>query len=273
MAYNLGDIVKNDTVYCYFSTHEAAGGNVAPSTAFESADVIVYEDGSATQITAGVTVTSPFDAETGFHLATIATTDSSYETGKSYTVVLAPDETIDGQTITAVVIGYFTIERGAAHRELGASGAGLTAIPWNASWDAEVQSEVTDGLNAYDPPTRAELTADKDEILNAVGILTAGTMQAGSLSTTAVLASATTIGDDILNATAITIVAGTGLGQTRYITDWVSATDTATVAPAWSTTPDNTSVYVVRALFPANTSQINSARVIGDGNVTPWDGE
>lgn len=41
--------------------------------------------------------------------------------------------------------------------EIGAAGAGLSAIPWNASWDAEVQSEVTDALNAYDPPTKAEL--------------------------------------------------------------------------------------------------------------------
>ena len=29
---------------------------------------------------------------------------------------------------------------------IGAAGAGLTAVPWNASWDAEVQSEVDDAL-------------------------------------------------------------------------------------------------------------------------------
>jgi hypothetical protein len=32
--------------------------------------------------------------------------------------------------------------------DIGAAGAGLTAIPWNASWDAEVQSEVDDALKA-----------------------------------------------------------------------------------------------------------------------------
>lgn len=32
--------------------------------------------------------------------------------------------------------------------EIGAAGAGLSAIPWNAAWDAEVQSEVNDGLVA-----------------------------------------------------------------------------------------------------------------------------
>jgi hypothetical protein len=43
--------------------------------------------------------------------------------------------------------------------DIGAGGAGLSAIPWNAAWDAEVQSEVTDALNAYDPPTKAETDA------------------------------------------------------------------------------------------------------------------
>lgn len=32
--------------------------------------------------------------------------------------------------------------------EIGAAGAGLTAIPWNASWDAQVESEVADALEA-----------------------------------------------------------------------------------------------------------------------------
>jgi hypothetical protein len=32
--------------------------------------------------------------------------------------------------------------------EIGAAGAGLTAVPWNAAWDAEVQSEVADALVA-----------------------------------------------------------------------------------------------------------------------------
>ena len=43
--------------------------------------------------------------------------------------------------------------------EIGSAGAGLSAIPWNSSWDAEVQSECTDALNAYDPPTKAEMDA------------------------------------------------------------------------------------------------------------------
>jgi len=48
---------------------------------------------------------------------------------------------------------------GDAYERLGAAGAGLTAIPWNAAWDAEVQSECADALAAYDPPTNAEMEA------------------------------------------------------------------------------------------------------------------
>lgn len=55
--------------------------------------------------------------------------------------------------------------------DIGAAGAGLTAVPWNAAWDAEVQSECADALGAYDPPTRAEATADKDEVLAGIAAL------------------------------------------------------------------------------------------------------
>jgi hypothetical protein len=44
------------------------------------------------------------------------------------------------------------------------TGTGFTAIPWNAAWDAEVQSEVTDALVAYDPPTHAELVSEIDAV-------------------------------------------------------------------------------------------------------------
>lgn len=38
-------------------------------------------------------------------------------------------------------------QTGDSFARLGAAGAGLTAVPWNASWDVEVESEVLDALN------------------------------------------------------------------------------------------------------------------------------
>ena len=52
---------------------------------------------------------------------------------------------------------------------VGGTGSNFSGIPWNAAWDAEVQSECTDALNAYDPPTRTEATSDKDEVLTRLG--------------------------------------------------------------------------------------------------------
>lgn len=61
--------------------------------------------------------------------------------------------------------------------DIGAAGVGLTAVPWNAAWDAEVQSEVADALAVYDPPTQAELVSEVDAVqaqLTALNNLAAG---------------------------------------------------------------------------------------------------
>ena len=103
-----------------FSTHSSAGGNVAPNSAFEAADIRIYRaaDGaaySATQRSSanGITMTSPFDSLTGVHDVDIDLTDNTdagfYAAGYRYSIVLAPDETVDGQTITGVVLGEFEI--------------------------------------------------------------------------------------------------------------------------------------------------------------------
>lgn len=66
--------------------------------------------------------------------------------------------------------------------DIGVAGAGLTAVPWNPAWDAEVQSEVNDGLVAFwtSPATLVDLIWDETlsghlsagstgEALNAAG--------------------------------------------------------------------------------------------------------
>ena len=66
--------------------------------------------------------------------------------------------------------------------EIGAAGAGLTAIPWNAAWDAEVQSECDDALAAFTCDTGiglaklgeivAALAAGKVSEISAAGVTT-----------------------------------------------------------------------------------------------------
>lgn len=77
------------------------------------------------------------------------------QTGDSYARLGAPAGASVSADIATVDANVDAILVDTA--EIGAAGAGLTAVPWNAAWDAEVESEATDALNAYDPPTKAEL--------------------------------------------------------------------------------------------------------------------
>ena len=103
---------------------------------------------------------------------------------------------------------------------------------------------------------------------SALGWIESGTLQSATAST-AVLRSATSLVDDLILGATIYIRSGTGAGQSRYIYDWVSATDTASVSPDWTTTPDNTSVYAVIPTAPAPTHSstipsVNVSQISGD---------
>lgn len=50
-----------------------------------------------------------------------------------------------------------TVQTGDSFGRIGLAGAGLTNLPWNASWDTEVQSECADALTAYGPATPAQI--------------------------------------------------------------------------------------------------------------------
>lgn len=78
-------------------------------------------------------------------------------------------------------------------------------------------------------------------------ILEAGTMQAGSTSTTAVLRAGASAVNKAYDNMVIQIVGGTGAGQRKPIALYNGTTKTATIRGSWATTPDNTSVYLIRA--------------------------
>lgn len=75
------------------------------------------------------------------------------------------------------------------------------------------------------------------------GVVAYGTAQSAT-STTLVLAAASAFADDELNGCTALITGGTGAGQIRKITDYVSSSDTATV-DTWTTTPSGTITYVI----------------------------
>jgi len=124
-------------------------------------------------------------------------------------------------------------------------GSGTSTIAANLEDMADDGTAVfdrsTDSLQAIRDRGDAAWTTGAGTGLTA---LASGTAQAGT-ATTIQLAAAETFADDILNGTSIKIISGTGAGQARVIIDYVGATDTATIAPAWTTNPSSDSVYEI----------------------------
>lgn len=107
MSRFIGDFVAGATITQPITTYAAAGSPVAPNSAFENADIVIYKGASATQRSsaAGITMTSPFDSTTGLHMLSIDLSDNTdsgfYAAGNDYHVMLVPDETVDSLAVMA----------------------------------------------------------------------------------------------------------------------------------------------------------------------------
>lgn len=93
----------------------------------------------------------------------------------------------------------------------------------------------------------ANCASASNDAFEAADFAADGTAQAGA-SSTITLAAAESYADDVLIGRVICIVAATGKGQCRYISDNVGSTDVVTVGENWTTTPDSTSKYVIGGL-------------------------
>lgn len=198
---NLGDYSTGQTVNLMFTTHQTDGAPVAPSTAFEIADVRIYKDDSATQRTSsnGMTMTSPFDSVTGLHQVKIDLSDNTdagfYAASHDYFVVLLPDETVDSVAVTNV-IAMFSIQNRAA----SASGTPPTAATIaDAVWDearaghvgagsfgegvASVQGAVTGAVASVTGNVGGNVTGTVASVVGNVGGNVTGSI--GSLGATA----------------------------------------------------------------------------------------
>lgn len=296
-----GDFHKGQSVYINFSTFAAAGGNVAPSDAFENADVRVYENGSATQITAGITVTSPFDSLTGFHQVVIATSDAAYTRGKDYVVVLAPDtETVDSQTITAVPIGSFSIENRSVPASFRTTIATVNSQTSIVLTDGPAEDDALNGCGVWVKDAATSHQISKRAISDYVGSTKTVTLSSAPDFTIAVgdvlevvigfldqgvtlqanAVSAAALATDAVSEIQSGLATAAALATVDTIVDAILV-DTDTTIPGLVTTVD-TVVDAIKAKtdsltftqaghVDANIQRINDVAIVGDGSGTPFD--
>lgn len=113
MANWMGYRPASSTVYIALTTHYGYGSPVAPLSAFEVGDFVIYKNGSATQrsSTSGWSIASPFDSVVGLHYLTIDLSDNTdagfYAAGSFYEVFVNPDtETVDGNIILRSIASF-----------------------------------------------------------------------------------------------------------------------------------------------------------------------
>jgi hypothetical protein len=129
------------------TTPDSAGeilGNVAtgtPPTASAIADEV------QTRTIAAVTTVNGLAANTVNASALAADAVTELQSGLATASALSSLDTKIGSPAGASVSADIAAIE-AQTDDIGVAGAGLTAIPWNATWDAEVESEVADALEA-----------------------------------------------------------------------------------------------------------------------------
>src|SRR3990170_1527543 len=139
----LGSYKIYDTFTFYANTHTPSTGAAVDADAVPG--YRVYEDETCTPILTG-SMALLDDANTvGFYSEQVTLSAANgLEKGKCYTVRVTG--VVGG--VTGILLHQFQIEAEVDANTISSTGTALTAIPWNANWDVEVESEANDALVA-----------------------------------------------------------------------------------------------------------------------------
>lgn len=129
------------------------------------------------------------------------------------------------------------------------TGAGEIALTAGAVDAVTTVTGVTNTVNANvvqvsgDSAAADNLEAEFDGT-GYLSYLRRNTAQAGASGSITLDASASAT-DDLYNGQLVSVIGGTGAGQTRLITDYVGSTKVATISPNWTTNPSSDSVFLI----------------------------
>lgn len=265
MTIHLGYVAANSTLYIPFHTFASTGASVTIS-GLAVTDIEIYKNGSVTQRSsdAGYTLLDTdgidFDGLTGIHGFSINLSDNTdsgfYAAGSFYWVVVSAI-TVDSQTVSFVAATFFIGPAEANVSQFGGTAgtfSGGRPEVNTSHWAGTAVGSATVNANmtqiSGDGTAADNLETAFDDTAGAVpwqGILDQGTAQSAT-GTTLVLRAATAFGADNVPIGMTLMVFGStqGYWQTRLITDYTTADDTATV-DTWDTTPSGTITYKVLA--------------------------
>lgn len=272
MSYPVYYPIAGDVLPIFFSTYGGTNGESITMTGLAVTDVEIYKDGSVTQRSsdAGYTLLDTdgidFDAITGIHGFSIDLGDNTdagfYEVGPWYHVVVSA-VTVDTQTVNFVAAAFRIVSAtrglaGTALPDAAADAAGGLPISDAGGLDLDAKVGALTFTVANKVDANATHVSGDSAAADAIeaafdgsagaqypfGIIARGTAQSATATTIQFAAGETFADDEIIGATVQIIGGSAGVGQSRVIDDYVSATDTATVSD-WTTTPTGTILYQV----------------------------
>lgn len=267
MSKHLGDFDTSTVVYGKFTTYRPSTG--AAFTLGGTPALSVYKDNSTTQSTTGVTLTADFDSVTGLnHFAIDTSADGTFYSSGSFFDIVITTGTVDSVSVVGAVVGSFTLRKNSAlkpttaGRALDVSAGGEAGIDW---------------ANVGSPTTTVNLSGTTVGVIGTggieegsfattagsfypLGIIDQGTAQSATATTLVLRAAAAFANDELIGATIVITGGSAGVGQARTITDYVSASDTATV-DTWTTTPTGTITYKIFATAAGAGSGLDAAGV------------
>lgn len=177
---------------------------------------------------------------------------------------------LDARSVAAPYNAGFTHDTGTQYLTVKDS-RGTTAIDLMREWgsleydsDLAIASEFPSVTEISTAVWQKSLTiVGGASYINTVGasvashIVRNNVAAAGGASTITLDSGASTV-DDFYIDNYIVIIGGTGIGQTKRISDYVGSTRVATVGSAWTTQPNSTSVYAIVPFFSVENSVWNA---------------
>lgn len=148
--------------------------------------------------------------------------------------------TVSGTTATVV-----KLKVGAAAAEVEVANLDLTDTAYDTVGKVVAALNALDGVSAsVDTGASSDMPSSYlDAVASAQCKVVTGTATAGGASTITLTGTSST--DDYYNGRVVRITAGTGVGQERFVLDYVGSTKVVTTDTAWTVQPDSTSVYSV----------------------------
>lgn len=250
------DYTVGETLYFLFTTRAFAtvwdGATGIPTVLAGTPVISAYEDNSATQITAGITLGVDHDSVVGLNLITVvATGGNGFEAGKQYGLVITTG-TVGGVSVVGQIVKEFSLEAAAAFTRLGApAGASVSADVAAVKAETALIVADTNELQTDDVPGLiATLDAVVDTVKAETALIVADTNELQADDVPGLIAALDAVVDTV-KAETVLILADTADMQPKLGT------------PAADVSADIAAVKAETALIVADTNELQTDDVPG----------